>query len=45
VRDRINHSSTHVTREICTHVTPPMRSGAADRVAEQAFGRRPSSGM
>ncbi len=38
VSDRLNHSSTHITREIYTHVTPPMRSDAADRVAEQIFG-------
>ena len=30
---------THFTREIYTHVTPPMRSDAADRVAEQIFGK------
>lgn len=43
VSDRLNHSTTHITREIYTHVTPPMRSDAADRVAEQIFGR-PSNG-
>jgi integrase len=38
VSDRLNHSSTHITREIYTHVTPPMQSDAADRVASQIFG-------
>ncbi|MCU1497587.1 MAG: putative phage integrase related protein [Acidimicrobiales bacterium] len=40
VSERLNHSSTHVTREIYTHVTPPMQSDAADRVAARIFGRR-----
>jgi integrase len=40
VSDRLNHSSTHITREIYTHVTPPMRSDAADRVANEIFGNR-----
>jgi integrase len=35
VSERLNHSSTHVTREIYTHVTPPMQSDAAERVARQ----------
>ncbi|MGH3907413.1 MAG: tyrosine-type recombinase/integrase [Pseudonocardiaceae bacterium] len=38
VSERLNHSSTHVTREIYTHVTPPMQSDAADRVARTIFG-------
>lgn len=38
VSDRLNHSSTHITREIYTHVTPPMQSDAADRVARQILG-------
>jgi integrase len=38
VSDRLNHSSTHITREIYTHVTPPMQSDAAERVANQIFG-------
>lgn len=42
VSERLNHSSTHVTREIYTHVTPPMQSDAAERVAARIFG--PSSG-
>jgi integrase len=33
VSERLNHSSTHVTREISTHITLPMQSDAADRVA------------
>jgi integrase len=37
VSERLNHSSTHVTREIYTHVTPPMQSDAADRVAARIF--------
>ena len=45
VSDRLNHSSTHITREIYTHVTPPMRSDAADRVAKQIFGERPAGGV
>ena len=39
VSERLNHSSTHVTREIYTHVTPPMQSDAAERVASRIFGR------
>lgn len=39
VSDRLNHSTTNITREIYTHVTPPMRSDAADRVAEVIFGQ------
>ena len=38
VSDRLDHSSTFVTREIYTHVTPPMQSDAAERVARQIFG-------
>ncbi|MGH8950464.1 MAG: tyrosine-type recombinase/integrase [Acidimicrobiia bacterium] len=37
VSERLNHSSTHVTREIYTHVTPPMQSDAAERVARSIF--------
>lgn len=33
VSERLNHSSTHITREIYTHVTPPMQSDAAELVA------------
>jgi integrase len=33
VSERLNHSSTNITREIYTHVTPPMQSDAAERVA------------
>lgn len=45
VSERLNHSSTHVTREIYTHVTPPMQSDAAERVAGRVFGggARPQS--
>lgn len=39
VSDRLNQSSTFVTREIYTHVTPPMQSDAAERVASRIFGR------
>jgi len=39
VSDRLNHSSTHITSEIYTHVTLPMQSDAADRVAATIFGR------
>ena len=38
VSKRLNHSSTHIIREIYTHVTPPMQSDAAERVAEVIFG-------
>lgn len=38
VSERLNHSSTHITREIYTHVTPPMQSDAAERVARRVFG-------
>ena len=37
VSERLNHSSTHITREIYTHVTPPMQSDAAERVARKIF--------
>lgn len=40
VSDRLNHSSTFITREIYTHVTPPMQSDAAERVAAQIFRGR-----
>lgn len=39
VSDRLDHSSTFVTREIYTHVTPPMQSDAAERVASQIFAK------
>ena len=38
VSERLDHSSTHITREIYTHVTPPMQSDAAERVAQRVFG-------
>ena len=38
VSERLNHSSTHITREIYTHVTPPMQSDAAERVAKLIHG-------
>lgn len=34
VSERLNHSSAHVTREIHTHVTPPMQSDAAEQVGQ-----------
>ena len=37
VSDRLDHSSTHITSEIYTHVTQPMQSDAADRVAARIF--------
>ena len=37
VSERLNHSSTHITREIYTHVTPPMQSDAAERVSKLIF--------
>jgi integrase len=37
VSERLDHSSTFVTREIYTHVTPPMQSDAAERVAARIF--------
>ncbi len=43
VSERLNHSSTHVTREIYMHVTPPMQSDAAERVAARIFG--PGAGL
>jgi hypothetical protein len=39
VSDRLDHSSTHITREIYTHVTKPMQSDAADRVAARILRR------
>ncbi len=38
VSERLNHSSTHITREIYTHVMPPMQSDAAERVARLIRG-------
>ena len=38
VSDRLNHSSTHIAREISTHVTPQMQSDAAERVAKNIYG-------
>ncbi len=44
VSERLNHSTTHITREIYTHVTPPMQSDAAEQVraptasVEQEYG-------
>lgn len=38
VSERLNHSSTNITREIYTHVTPPMQSDAAERVANMILG-------
>jgi integrase len=39
VSERLNHSSTHITREIYTHVPAPMQSDAAERVASMiGFG-------
>ena len=43
VSDRLNHSSTFVTREIYTHVTPPMQSDAAERVAARIFSAASSN--
>jgi integrase len=40
VSDRLAHSSTHITSEIYTHVTRPMQSDAAERVAARIL-RRP----
>lgn len=40
VSERLNHSSTNITREIYTHVTPPMQSDAAERVARAIFDGR-----
>ena len=39
VSERLNHSSTNITREIYTHVTPPMQSDAAERVADLILRR------
>lgn len=39
VSERLNHSSTFVTQEIYTHVTPPMQSDAAERVAARIFAK------
>lgn len=40
VSERLNYSSTFVTREIYTHVTPPMQSDAAQRVARAILRKR-----
>jgi Phage integrase family len=37
VSERLNHSSTHVTCEIYTHVTAPTPTDAAERVAATIF--------
>ncbi len=42
VSDRLAHSSTHITSEIYTHVTPSMQSDAAERVAAQIVTRQPA---
>ena len=39
VSDRLDHSSTHITSEIYTHVRRPLQSDAADRVAARIFRR------
>lgn len=39
VSDRLDHSSTHVTSQIYTHVRRPLQSDAADRVAARILGR------
>ena len=39
VSERLNHSSTHITREIYTHVTPPMQTDAAELVAKLLLPR------
>jgi len=39
VSDRLDHSSTHITSEIYTHVRRPLQSDAADRVAARIFAR------
>jgi hypothetical protein len=36
--DRLNYSSTFITREIHMHVTPAMQSDTADRVADRRSG-------
>ncbi len=38
VSERLNHSSTTITRDIYTHVTPPMQSDAAERVTGLIHG-------
>lgn len=38
VSERLNHRSTTITREIYTHVTPPIQSDAAERVAHLVRG-------
>ena len=38
--DHLNHLTTRITREIKSHATLPMRSDAADRVAERTFAAR-----
>src|SRR5690606_18986253 len=37
VSDRVDHSSTHITSQIYTHVRRPLQSDAADRVAAKIF--------
>ncbi len=44
VSDPLNHSSTFVTREIYTHVTPPRQSDAAERVAARVFRSQANDG-
>ncbi|MEJ7799046.1 MAG: site-specific integrase [Ilumatobacter sp.] len=39
VSERLNHGSTTITREIYTHVTPPMQSDAAEMVGALILGR------
>ncbi len=40
VSDRLDHSSTHITSEIYTHVRRPLQSDAADRVAAKILRTR-----
>ena len=40
VSDRLDNSSNNITSEIYTHVTRPMQSDAADRVAARIFKER-----
>ena len=45
VSDRLDHSSTHITSEIYTHVRRPLQSDAADRVAARILRRSSQYGQ
>ena len=43
VSERLNHSSTHVTREIYIHVTPPMQATRLNALRDPSSGEMPEA--